>query len=105
MVVFATTFTVPCRVSTACAESVTSWNNVCIAPSFNDFKGRLWNDIGRSARFPVDTPPTVLDVGNVNWWKVKYLPVKSSDDPYRCDLSTIVCEPNDHVHSRLHNLE
>ena len=33
--------TVPCRVSAACVVSVTSWNNVCMAPSFNDEKGRL----------------------------------------------------------------
>jgi hypothetical protein len=66
IVVFAVTFAVPCKVTSACAVSVTSWNNVCIAPSFNDWNGMLWKAIGKSASFPVDTPPTVLDVGKFN---------------------------------------
>lgn len=66
LVVLAVTLAVPANVISAADVSVTCWNSVCIAPSLIAGKGKLWNVIGREARLPVDTPPTVSEVGRVN---------------------------------------
>lgn len=64
--VLAVTSAVPFSVKTDWEVSVTCWNKVCMAPSLTDTRGTLWNVMGRSASFPVETPPTVFDWGSVN---------------------------------------
>lgn len=90
MVVFAVTLALPSRVRFARGVSVTASKSSCIAGSLSALKGRLWKLIGRSATFPVETPPTVSDVGKVNCQDVSWCSKGRENVTYGSDLGTIV---------------
>lgn len=66
MDVFAVTLAVPLRSKVAELLSVTSANIASNAASLSDTRGTSWKLMGRDARFPVETPPTVSDNGRLS---------------------------------------
>lgn len=67
ILVFAVTLVVPLKSKLSEAVRVTSANMASNASSFKAVKGTLLQEIGRSAIFPVETPPTVSDVGRLSY--------------------------------------
>ncbi len=58
--------------------SVIAASNVVKAMLFKDWSGWFEKEISRSAMFPVDTPPRVLDCGNLSYAKTP--PSEHEDD-------------------------
>lgn len=66
MVVFAVTFALPSSSREIEFERVTAANSALNASSLRDFRGSFSHEIGRLATFPVETPPTVSEVGRLS---------------------------------------
>jgi len=69
IVVLATTFTEPWSSNSTPWVSVTAAKNAAKTALFKDWRGCFEKEISRSATFPVDTPPTVLERGNLSYSK------------------------------------
>jgi hypothetical protein len=69
IVVLATTSTEPLSSNSIPWVSVTAAMNAAKTALFKDWRGCFEKDISRSATFPVDKPPTVLERGSLSYTK------------------------------------
>jgi len=69
IVVLATTSTEPFSSNSIPWVSVTAARNAAKTTLFNDWRGCFEKEISRSATFPVDKPPTVLESGSLSYTK------------------------------------
>jgi hypothetical protein len=69
IVVLATTSTEPLSSNSIPWVSVTTAKNPAKTALFKDWRGCFEKEISRSATFPVDTPPTVLERGSLSYVK------------------------------------
>lgn len=69
IVVLATTSTEPLSSNSIPWESVTTARNAANTALFKDWRGCFEKEISRSATFPVDKPPTVLERGSLSYTK------------------------------------
>ena len=83
IVVLATTYEEPLSSNSTPWVSVTAARNVVNAILFMERSGCLEKEIPRSAMFPVDMPPTVLDCGNLSY--TKRHPSEYGDDAQKKD--------------------
>jgi len=70
IVVLATTSTEPLSSNSIPWVSVTAAKNVAKTALFKDRRGCFEKEILRSATFPVDKPPTLLERGSLSYTKV-----------------------------------
>jgi hypothetical protein len=100
--VFAVTSAVPLNPRSAEFLSVTCANMASNAPLLTEVNGTLWKLIGKAARFPVDTPPTLLDWGRFNCTKDQSLFAWAKNKRYLSGGCTSIAEV--HVDSGLNHL-
>jgi hypothetical protein len=67
--VLATTSTEPLSLNSIPWVLVTAAMNAAKAALFKDWRGCFEKEISRSATFPVDKPPTVLELGSLSYTK------------------------------------
>lgn len=65
--VLATTSTEPLSSNSIPCVSATAAKNVAKATLFKERRGCSEKEMSRSATFPVDTPPTVLELGSLSY--------------------------------------
>jgi hypothetical protein len=69
IVVLATTSTIPLSSNSIPCVSVTAAKKAAKTALFKDRRGCFEKEISRSATFPVDMPPTVLERGSLSYTK------------------------------------
>jgi hypothetical protein len=104
MVVLATTSAEPLSSNSTFSVSVANARNVAKTVFSKDRSGCLEKEISRSATFPVDTPPIVLDCGSLSYARYSHQRAKMTRAKRKHLGSVMATCSNNNILCSLHNL-